>query len=65
VHRHGTIFKLCPSGSESVLHSFGPSPDGVRPWAPLTDVNGVLYGTTAGGGQSQSYGDGTVFRISP
>ncbi len=62
----GAIFKLTPSGAESVLHSFGRPADGTHPWAALTYANGVLYGTTARGGkQGQSRDNGTVFRLSP
>jgi uncharacterized repeat protein (TIGR03803 family) len=58
----GTVFKITPSGSESVLHSFGNGTDGENPEAALVDVNGVLYSTTDGGG---TYGYGTVFAIAP
>ena len=44
----------------NVLYSFGKPHDGQEPKAALTEVNGVLYGTTYGGGK----GDGTVFSIS-
>lgn len=42
------------------LHIFGGPRDGLNPSADLIDVNGILYGTTAGGG---SYRYGTVFSI--
>jgi uncharacterized repeat protein (TIGR03803 family) len=46
-----------------VLYRFKGAPgDGRRPWAPLVDVNGLLYGTTESGG---AYNDGTVFSITP
>ena len=42
------------------LYSFKAGKDGEEPLAGLTEVNGVLYGTTAGGGESDA---GTVFKI--
>ncbi len=53
----GTVFTISTIGMESVLYSFpyGAS-DGADPAAGLIDVNGTLYGTTAGGG---TYGNGT------
>jgi uncharacterized repeat protein (TIGR03803 family) len=43
------------------LYSFGKHHDGQQPKAGLIDVNGMLYGTTYGGG---AHGDGTIFRMS-
>ncbi len=57
----GTVFKVSPSGTESVLYSFGVPPDGSTPYAGLLDVNGTLYGTTQFGGTA---GSGTVFKVS-
>jgi uncharacterized repeat protein (TIGR03803 family) len=58
----GTVFTITPSGDESVLYSFGGTADGdgTSPFAGLTDVKGVLYGTTLNGGTK---GIGTVFTI--
>ncbi len=60
----GTIFKVSPSGSETVLHSFGsPGADGNNPKAGLVmDNHGYLYGTTLNGGTN---GLGAVFKLSP
>lgn len=60
----GTVFKLSPNGTETVLHSFGDgSTDGQNPSAGLIkDSAGNLYGTTLGGGPG--FGGGTVFEIS-
>jgi uncharacterized repeat protein (TIGR03803 family) len=60
---HGTIFKIGPSGTETILYSFGASAtDGQAPFAGLImDSAGNFYGTTDGGGAN---GDGTVFKIS-
>ena len=66
---HGTVFRITTSGTETVLHRFGfpsdgafnPS-DGAYPDGNLTDVGGVLYGTTHEGGRPRG-GDGAVFKI--
>ncbi len=60
---HGTIFKIDPSGNESVLYSFQGGTDPANPQAPLVrDGAGNLYGTSVGGG---SFGQGTIFRLVP
>lgn len=57
----GTVFKVAPDGTETVLHSFGL--DGYGPLAPLIlDGKGNLYGTTFYGGTS---GAGVVFKVTP
>jgi uncharacterized repeat protein (TIGR03803 family) len=62
-HGSGTIFSVTPSGNEEVLYSFGSIVnDGSNPRAGLTDVNGLLFGTTEHGGR---YGQGTVFTVDP
>jgi uncharacterized repeat protein (TIGR03803 family) len=61
----GTFFSLTKSGEEHVLFKFkGPS-DGHNPNQGLVAVNGVLYGTTSGGGGGcrPEAGCGTVFAI--
>ena len=64
----GTVFKLDPSGNETVLHSF-TGVDGARPilGALIRDAAGNLYGTTQVGGSGPcgfaSGGCGTVFKI--
>ncbi|MGB8908924.1 MAG: choice-of-anchor tandem repeat GloVer-containing protein [Candidatus Cybelea sp.] len=64
----GTVFSISPYGvEEKVLHSFGSGSDGAYPFGGLIDVNGTLYGTTAGGGTHTGcfYGGcGTVFALS-
>jgi uncharacterized repeat protein (TIGR03803 family) len=67
---YGTVFKLAPDGTETILYSFKGrgSGDGEMPWAPLVmDTAGNLYGTTAYGGDAESCdaGCGTVFKLSP
>ena len=63
----GTVFSITPSGHETVLHAFAGPPDGFYPTAPLLNVNGTFYGTTAFGGvhHIRSEGGGTVFSITP
>ncbi len=64
----GTVFALSPTivkggaWTESVLYSFAGGSDGAYPTSGLTNVNGTLYGTTAGGGTGTC---GTVFALSP
>lgn len=62
VFAEGVVFKLDPSGKETVLHNFGlDCCDGVYPSAGLVmDPWGNLYGTTESGG---SFGNGTVFKL--
>lgn len=61
----GTVFKLDPTGKETVLHSFTGGADGAFPYADLAlDAAGSLYGTTANGGSgSVGAGNGVVFKI--
>ena len=66
----GTVYSISTTGTEAVLHSFSGSPDGATPYAGLIDMNGTLYGTTAGGGGPKcelydSSGCGTVFALTP
>lgn len=57
----GTVFKLTPSGTETILHSFDLNgTDGAYPIGRLVMYRGNLYGTTFSGG---TYGDGTVFKL--
>ena len=60
----GTVFRISPSGTETVLYSFfSYLTDGRNPEAGLVQgSDGNLYGTTELGGAN---GEGTVFRISP
>ena len=62
IHGCGTVFKITPTGNETVLHSFGNPGDGRYPYQRLVDVNGTLYGTATAGGAHDS---GTVFSLSP
>ena len=57
----GTVFKVDPSGKETVLHRFAGGADGAFPIADLVrDAAGNLYGTTYSGGGSNA---GTVFTL--
>jgi uncharacterized repeat protein (TIGR03803 family) len=61
----GTIYRISTDGVEKVLHVFLGDTDGAYPEAGLINVNGTLYGTTAGGGGGPSNCCGTVFSITP
>ncbi|MFZ0758422.1 MAG: choice-of-anchor tandem repeat GloVer-containing protein [Candidatus Sulfotelmatobacter sp.] len=65
----GTVFELTPPAAsgdawtESILHRFGGSSNGMSPACSLLRTqNGTLYGTTQAGG---SAGAGTIFRLTP
>jgi uncharacterized repeat protein (TIGR03803 family) len=59
---YGMVFKLDPTGNETVLHSFTfTAGDGADPYAGLVrDRQGNLYGTTGAGG---AFSSGTVFKL--
>jgi len=63
----GTVFRLAPDGTVTVLHAFTGGGDGENPEADLiADAQGNLYGTTSSGGGAgcKRYGGcGTVFRL--
>jgi uncharacterized repeat protein (TIGR03803 family) len=70
----GTVFKLDPNGTESLLHSFAGPTDGDEPRAGLArDAAGNLFGTTFFGGSSipcprdqvSLFGCGIVFKLDP
>jgi uncharacterized repeat protein (TIGR03803 family) len=60
----GTVFKMTPGGTLTVLHLFSGYPnEGLDPVSGLIQgTDGNLYGTTDGGGTHQT---GTVFKITP
>ena len=73
---NGSVFELTPSGNgtwtETVLHNFtctkpvGGCNGGALPMAGVVfDKSGNLYGTTQHGGNPQSEGTGTVYKLSP
>jgi uncharacterized repeat protein (TIGR03803 family) len=56
----GVVFRLDPSGNETVIHTFDCS-DGDTPLAGLTqDASGNFYGTTQHGG---AHGSGVVYKL--
>lgn len=62
-YKYGTVFKVAPNGTETVLHDFGNAGDGDHPQAGLIeDSSRNLYGTTVDGG---TYNGGTVFKLAP
>jgi len=56
----GTVFSVSKSGTEKILYRFRAGSDGAHPYAGLTPLDGVLYGTTYQGG---THGAGTVFKV--
>ena len=68
-YNQGTVFRVTPSGNETVLYSFqgnggvSGSNDGAHPQAAVTlGRDGNLYGTTYQGG---THDLGTVFQLTP
>jgi uncharacterized repeat protein (TIGR03803 family) len=58
----GTVFKLAPDGTETILYAFAGHGDGCVPISGvIADAHRNLYGTTGSGG---AYGEGTVFKLS-
>jgi len=59
----GTVFKITPTGEETVLHLFAAAPaDGANPEVLIQGNDGNFYGTTATGGANNL---GTVFKLTP
>ncbi|HWZ83684.1 MAG TPA: choice-of-anchor tandem repeat GloVer-containing protein [Terriglobales bacterium] len=63
-HNLGAVFKVTPSGTETVVYSFAGGADGSHPIAGLVrdTKTGNLYGTTVYGGATNT---GTVFVLNP
>jgi uncharacterized repeat protein (TIGR03803 family) len=67
----GTVFKLAPDGTETVLYAFTGGSDGGAPafGSLLLDESGNLYGTTQSGGTAKcgapKSGCGVVFELKP
>ncbi len=60
----GVVFKLAPSGVETVLHTFEGVGDGNNPvGGVILDAQGNLYGTAASGGFNAACNCGVVFKI--
>lgn len=66
-YKRGVVFgiTLGSPATETILHAFGPSPDGGRPVAPVIDVGGTFYGTTVWGGATTGCDSscGTVYSV--
>ncbi len=59
----GTVFKVTPGGTETVLYSFAGGSDGENPYAGVIQgSDGNFYGTTYQGGRN---GLGTIFKMTP
>jgi uncharacterized repeat protein (TIGR03803 family) len=66
----GTLFALDSQGTLRIVHSFRRGSDGFRPIGGVTELDGMLYGTTAYGGMGcagrpHCAGDGVIYSISP
>jgi uncharacterized repeat protein (TIGR03803 family) len=64
----GTVFKLAPDGTETVLHAFAGGSDGSSPLSGvIADKVGNLYGTTEYGGGNTCWNStcGAVFKLAP
>jgi uncharacterized repeat protein (TIGR03803 family) len=64
----GTIFKIDPTGKETVLFNFTGGADGKYPYGGvIRDSKGNLYGTAAEGGGKGCGGSGcgTLFKLTP
>ncbi len=68
----GTVFRIAPDGTETIVHAFQGGADGAGPMAGLIiDSSGNLYGATMFGGNpnclynDKHQGCGAVFKITP
>jgi uncharacterized repeat protein (TIGR03803 family) len=60
----GTLFKIAPNGTETILHAFQGGTDGTFPYGLNIDGAGNLYGVTGlGGFKKHNRGFGTVFEM--
>jgi uncharacterized repeat protein (TIGR03803 family) len=60
---NGTVFKITPTGEETILHLFAGAPDdGANPVVLIQGSDGNFYGTTFKGGGDDV---GTVFKLTP
>jgi uncharacterized repeat protein (TIGR03803 family) len=68
-NNEGIVFELSPTATkwtETVLYSFGPQPDGFSPTGIVLGGQGILYGTTANGGNGCDFvGCGIVYQLTP
>lgn len=56
----GVVYKLTPSGAETILHTFTGGADGYEPDSLALDSAGNVYGTTYYGGV---LGSGVLYKI--
>jgi uncharacterized repeat protein (TIGR03803 family) len=61
---YGTAFRAPVNKNDKVktLYAFSDLSDGGDPFSTLTELNGVLYGTTSSGGANSQ---GTIFSVTP
>jgi uncharacterized repeat protein (TIGR03803 family) len=60
---NGTVFKVTPTGEETVMHLFAGAPaDGANPVALIQGSDGNFYGATSDGGRNNV---GAVFKLTP
>ncbi len=58
---NGTLVEFAPSGTETLVHSFGATGDGTQPdGAVIFDASGNMYGTTQNGGTGSN---GTIWEL--
>jgi uncharacterized repeat protein (TIGR03803 family) len=63
---YGGVEKLLPGGKAKFVYTFKGSPDGAYPMGPLASINGTIYGSTHGGGNTTCTGGcGTVYSLTP
>ncbi len=66
VNNYGVIFKVSPTGNETVLHAFTDGADGANPSGGVVmGPHGYLYGTTTDGGAGSLTGvqEGVIFKM--
>jgi len=63
----GTVYKLAPDGTVTILYNFDDQPDGYAPMGGVVfDTKGNIYTTAAfGGNNGGEYGAGTVIKVTP
>lgn len=59
----GTVFKVTPSGAESIVYAFSGAADGQLPFKLAIGPNGNFYGTTLWGGGQNGYG--IIYEVTP
>jgi uncharacterized repeat protein (TIGR03803 family) len=65
IYDFGTVYKISPDGTESVVYTF-LGEDGGEPYARVTiDGSGNLFGTTLNAGNATVFSSGVVFKITP